>query len=107
MQCGFSFACVLRLGAGSRKTQRPHNKSFKERKQVFKKRVRPLSRLQQAKNSQEGGRQSFSRAMLQNQKLLGAGVVRARPPFMSQGDKIYFEEIMILSFFYQSLLLFC
>jgi len=36
------------------------------KKSVFKERVRTLSRLQRAKNSQEGGRQNFPRAMLQN-----------------------------------------
>jgi len=34
---------------------------------LFLRRVRPLSRLQQAKNSHEGGRQSFSRTALQSQ----------------------------------------
>jgi len=34
---------------------------------LFLRRVRPLSRLQQAKNSHEGGRQSFSQTALQSQ----------------------------------------
>jgi len=69
---GLSFACVLRLGAGSRKTQRPHDKFFKER-------GRPLAATT-IKKLHGRGMQSFLRTVLQNQKLLGVGVVRARSP---------------------------
>jgi len=83
---------------GSRKTQRPHNKSFKERKQVFKERVRPLSRLQQTKNFHEGGRQSFSRITLQNQNCWG-GRGAGTPAPLCQGTEKF--TLFLISFVLQ------
>jgi len=67
------------LGAGNRKPQRPHIKIFLDvKKYLFLRRVRPLSRLIQVKNSSNGETQNLSRATLTElakRQILGGGKI--------------------------------
>ena len=90
---GSALLCVLRIQVKkfSARRKRPHFKSFIS-KSVLKDQVCPLSRLQQAKNSYGGGRQSFLRAVLQN-LWGGRGCGHARPKlFAIIKNKILMSE---------------
>jgi hypothetical protein len=82
----------LRLGAGSRKTQRPHNKSFlKKENKFFKERVRPLSRLQQAKKSLERREAKLLTRSASKQNLWGGrGAGTPAPLCQEQKNLLYF-----------------
>jgi len=53
---------------------------------LFLRRARPLSRLQQAKNSHEGGRQSFSRTALESWQKAKFGWGQILPFFAQLGS---------------------
>jgi len=74
----------LQPGAGGCKPQRPHIKKFLEdKKYSFLRRVRPLSRLQQAKKSLERREAKLLTRSASNQKLLGrAWCGHARPLYV-------------------------
>jgi len=61
----FSFACVLRLCGGSRKTQRPHTNKFYQLKIFVSKTSSSALPLLLPKNYTDAATQSFSRTMLE------------------------------------------
>jgi len=71
----------LQPGAGGCKTQRPHNKFFIRRKTKFLKSVFVRSpAYNKLKTSNERREAKLLTNNASKPKLLGAGVVRARPP---------------------------
>jgi hypothetical protein len=78
MQCVFGFACGWQLGGGSCQPQRPHtNLLLHAKKYLFIRRVRPLSRLRQTKNSFERRKTEplTRRASKPMGKILGGGKI--------------------------------